>query len=95
MSVKHVFRWFRENFSKWYEPDAQTGVLLKSIAGAGQETISCEDVIIVLHRFEDAIARGENVLLFMPLIKQHLDVCPACKDEYERLLQKLQPKNDF
>lgn len=95
MSVKHVFRWFRESFNKWYEPDEGTGVLLKSLAAADQGTISCEDIVMVLHRFEDAIGRGENVLLFMPLIKQHLDVCPACKDEYERLLRKLQPKIDI
>jgi hypothetical protein len=51
-------------------------------------------VHIVLDHFAESIQRGENVLLLMPLIRQHLDVCPACREQYESLLQALQPKPD-
>jgi hypothetical protein len=91
MTIKPVFKWFREGFKKWYQPDARTKELLESLATADKETVSCEEVVIVLDHFVEAICQGENVLLFMPLIKQHLEVCPACREQYEKLLQRLQP----
>jgi hypothetical protein len=94
MTIKPVFAWFRGRFKKWYEPDPRTTELLKSLAKADRQTVSCDDVLMVLGHFADAIRRGENVLLFMPLIREHLDVCPACREEYESLLQQLQPKSD-
>ena len=92
--MKLIFDWFRHRFKKWYQPDAAMTVRLKSIAVAGASEISCEEVVGVLGQFAHAIQRGENVLFFMPLIRQHLDVCPACREEYEKLLAMLQPPFD-
>jgi len=92
--MKSVFDWFRRHFKKWYQPDPDTKHLLESLASADSEQVSCDEVFRVLDQFAEAVQRGENVLLFMPLIKQHLDVCPACREEYETLLQMLQPSSD-
>ena len=65
---------------------------LESLARGDQQEVSCEEVLMVLDRFAEAVRQGENVLLFMPLIKGHLDVCPACREKYETLLMMLQPR---
>jgi hypothetical protein len=67
---------------------------LKSLATADANEISCEDVFTVLDQFAEAIARGENALLFMPLVRQHLEICPDCREEYETLLRMLQPSTE-
>ena len=68
--------------------------MLKALAVSEEEGISCEDVFAVLDEFVEAVQRGENVLLFMPLVRKHLDVCPSCREEYEALLETLQPRTD-
>ena len=55
-----------------------------------QDELACEDVYAVLDQFVEAAQRGENVLTLMPLVRQHLDLCPDCREEYEALLQMLQ-----
>lgn len=56
-----------------------------------EQEISCDDVFSVLDQFVEAVKRGENPLLLMPLVRQHLDMCPDCREEYEALLRMLQP----
>ncbi len=45
----------------------------------------------MLDQFIEAVQRGENVLTFMPLVCQHLEMYPACREEYETLLRMPQP----
>ena len=89
--MKSIFDWFKKRFTKWYEPDPMTKKLLQSLAMTQENEISCDDVYAVLDQFAEAVTRGENVLLLMPLVRQHLDMCPDCREEYETLLRMLQP----
>jgi hypothetical protein len=89
--MKSIFKWFGQRFKKWYQPDGAMVSRLKSLATVEPNNSSCEEVFAVLDQFVEAVHRGENVLIFMPLVRQHLDVCPACREEYETLLKMLQP----
>ena len=83
-----IFDWFR----KWYQPDAEMVKMLQALAKTEEQEISCDHVFAVLDEFAEAVRRGENVLLLMPLVRQHLDMCPDCREEYEALLRMLQPQ---
>ena len=65
--------------------------LLQSLAMTEECEISCDDIFAVLDEFTEAVLRGENVLILMPLVRKHLDMCPDCCEEYEALLRMLQP----
>lgn len=65
--------------------------MVQMIAGTGENEIACDQVYAVLDQFVEAAQRGENVLTFMPLVRQHLEMCPDCREEYETLLRMLQP----
>jgi hypothetical protein len=52
--------------------------------------ISCDEVYAVLDQFAEAVNRGEDILALMPLVKQHMDMCPDCREEYEAILRMLQ-----
>jgi predicted anti-sigma-YlaC factor YlaD len=90
--MKSIFDWLRKHFTKWYQPDAEMVKMLQALAKTEEQEISCDDVFAVLDEFAEAVRRGENVLLFMPLVRQHLDMCPDCREEYEALLRMLQPE---
>lgn len=92
--MKSVLDWFKHRFKKWYHPDPAMVEHLKSLAVSDKQEISCDEVFAVLDQFAEAVHRGENVLIFMPLVRQHLDVCPACREQYEMLLSMLQPRLD-
>ena len=93
-TMASVLDWFRQRFKKWYQPDPAMKERLGALATRDQHEISCDEVFVVLDQFTEAVHRGENVLLLMPLVRQHLDVCPACREEYETLLRLLQPPLD-
>jgi len=89
--MKLIFNWFNRRFKKWHEPDAMRVEMLPALTVTEQHEISCDEVFAVLDEFAEAVHRGENVLLLMPLVRQHLDICPGCQAEYETLLRMLQP----
>lgn len=89
--MKSLFNWFKRRFKKWYQPDPVMQKLLQSLAMTEEHEISCDEVFAVLDQFVEAVRRGENPLIFMPLVRQHLDMCPDCREEYEALLRMLQP----
>jgi len=89
--MKSIFDWFKRRFHTWYHPDPITLKMLQSLAMTEEHEISCDEVYAVLDQFAEAVLRGENVLVFMPLVRQHLDMCPDCRAEYEALLNMLQP----
>ena len=89
--MKSIFDWFQRRFKKWYQPDPMMQILLRSLMMTEEREISCDEVFAVLDQFTEAVLRGENVLLLMPLVRQHLDMCPDCRAEYETLLNMLQP----
>jgi len=91
MMMKSVIDWFRQRFKKWYQPDPMMAKMLRSLAMTEEHEISCDAVFAVLDEFAEAVLRGEDVLIFMPLVRQHLDMCPDCREEYETLLRMLQP----
>lgn len=47
--------------------------------------LSCDEVFAVLDQFAELAARGENVAQLMPLVKQHLEMCADCREEFEVL----------
>ncbi len=56
--------------------------------GRTQETeYSCDDVYQLLDEFAEAVAQGKDVAKLMPLVQQHLEMCPDCREEFEALLR--------
>ena len=47
--------------------------------------MSCDDVFALLDQFAELAAQGEDVAQLMPLVKQHLDMCDDCREEYKVL----------
>ena len=61
-------------------------VWLRNIYETQDEEISCTECFDLVSRFVEREISGEDVATKLPQVKQHLDQCRACRDEYEMLL---------
>lgn len=63
--------------------------MIEKIGSTQEVEYSCDDVLRLLDQFAEAFLRGEDVRQLMPLVYQHLEMCPDCREEYEALLKVL------
>jgi hypothetical protein len=75
------------------KPEAQIIALTKllQMIGYTQEAeVSCDEVEQILDQFAELVQRGEDVKEMMPLVKNHVDLCPECREEFEALMRILE-----
>ena len=53
------------------------------------EEINCEELFARLDEYVDREVDQKDAAQIMPIIREHLDVCPECCEEYEALLEVL------
>lgn len=68
--------------------------LLNMISRTQAEEIDCSDVYSIIDVYAEAVARGEDPSSILPLVKQHLEICGACLEEYEALMRILEQTTD-
>jgi hypothetical protein len=77
----------RNHFENW----------LRNIYKTQDNEISCTECFDLVSQFVDLEISGQDAVSRMPLLKQHLDQCRACREEYEALrdLRKLEEQDGF
>ena len=65
----------RKRFENW----------LKNIYDTQDEEISCTECFDLVSPFVELEASGQDTSTKLPQVKQHLDQCRACREEYEAL----------
>jgi hypothetical protein len=76
--------------SKPQFPDELIENLIRSLEHTHDEECTCEEVYAVVDEYAEAEVRGEDAARLMPLIKQHMELCHNCCEEYEALLDILE-----
>lgn len=54
-----------------------------------EDAYSCEEAFALLDEYVELVASDEEARRLMPLVENHLDMCPDCRDEFEILLHVL------
>ena len=77
----------RERFERW----------LRNIYETQDVEISCTECFDLVSRFVETEISGRDVVAELPQVKQHLDQCRACREEYEILrdLRRLEKEGDL
>ena len=72
----------RKRFERW----------LQNIYHTQEEEISCSECFDLVSHFVELELAGQDAAAKMPQLKQHLNQCAACREEYETLrdLQRLE-----
>lgn len=58
---------------------------LRNIYETREEEISCTECFELVSPFVELELSGQDAAAKIPQVKQHLDQCRACRDEYEAL----------
>jgi hypothetical protein len=59
--------------------------MARAIAMVQPEEITCGECFEHVDKFVEMELAGKNASEAMPLVKNHLEICPYCKEEYEAL----------
>jgi len=54
-----------------------------------EDGITCEELFVRLDEYVEREVDQKDAAQIMPILREHLDVCPECCEEYEALLEVL------
>lgn len=63
--------------------------IMTMISQTADVELTCDEVFELIDQFTEMAKRGENVAELMPMVQQHLQVCPDCREEFEALKRVL------
>jgi hypothetical protein len=77
----------RDRFERW----------LRNIYRTQEKEISCSECFDSVSHFVEVEGSGGDAASQMPQVKQHLDQCRACREEYEALrdLKRLEDEEEL
>jgi len=63
--------------------------MIRGIINTREEEIGCDECFEELDRFIELELKGKSPEEALPLVKDHLDRCKDCREEYEALLDAI------
>lgn len=63
--------------------------MIRMVINTSPDEIGCDECFDELHRFAEMELAGKTPEKAMPLVKDHLERCGNCREEYEALLEAL------
>ena len=63
--------------------------MIAMVAATSETEIACEEAYRLLDQYSDIVARGDDPELVMPQMKEHLEMCMDCREEFELLLRAM------
>ncbi|MBK9055948.1 MAG: hypothetical protein IPL78_35115 [Chloroflexi bacterium] len=64
--------------------------LMRHLVHIKAGSLSCADAFSLLDEYTDLAYSHEQAEQLMPLVHEHLELCPGCRDFYETLIHLLQ-----
>ncbi len=87
MKIRDFIQQIRSSFQRREPlPDEVVQRFLRILDDVRAEDVPCREVFSRLDEYVEKEFNGEDVSQLMPLLKEHLDICQDCCDEYEALL---------
>ena len=90
MNIQNLVRRIRNSLRLRKElPNEAVLGFLRILEGVREEEIPCSEIYAKLDEYVEREVSKKDAAQLMPLIREHLDVCPECCEEYEALLNVL------
>jgi hypothetical protein len=93
MNIKNIFQRIQNFFQPKKEEELQDEVIVKFLRileDVRAEDMSCDEMFNRLDEFVEAEVQSHEAEKLMPLVREHLDMCSHCEEEYEALLDVLE-----
>lgn len=69
--------------------------LISKVPHTHEEEIGCDECFEELHTFAELELAGKSPEDAMPLIREHLDNCGECRQEYQALLEAIKELGQY
>ena len=90
MNIQDIIKRIRVSLGLQKElPNEAFLEILRVLESAHDEDMSCGELYEKLDEYVEREMSKKDAAELMPLIREHLDFCPDCCDEYEALLDVL------
>lgn len=95
MNIQDIIKRIRQSLGlqKELSNEAVRGILRVLEEVPPEEEISCGELFTKLDEYVEREVNKKDAAVLMPVIREHLDVCPECCEEYEALLDVLSKTN--
>jgi len=95
MNLRELIRRVRNSISP-QEPLPNEAVLgfLRLLEETDDEELSCDEIFVKLDEFVEREVDKKDAAKLMPLIREHLDTCPDCCEEFEALLEVIEKTDE-
>jgi hypothetical protein len=60
--------------------------LARAVADTAPEELNCDAVLELVGGYLETVERGEDLDCELRMVRQHLAVCPECREEFDALL---------
>ncbi len=96
MNIRTIIQAIRNKISPPAPQLSDDAVLgfLRVLETAEEEQISCDELFVKLDEYVEREVDKKDAAKLMPVIREHLDKCPGCCDEYEALLDVIEKTSD-
>lgn len=90
MNIPDIIKRIRHSLGLQKELPQETVLgIMRVLDTMPEEEISCEDLYTRLDEYVEREVDTNDAAHIMPVIREHLDLCPECCEEYEALLDIL------
>ncbi len=95
MTAMNVIQSIQDKFKR-KEPLSDEAVqgFLRVLEKVRADGVNCEDVFTQLDEYVEKQVDGKDAARLMPLLREHLDICSHCCDEYEALLEIIEKSSE-
>jgi hypothetical protein len=87
MNIRKLYRRAQNILSPRQELEDEVVLkFLRILENARREELPCAEIYARLDEFVETELQGRDADKITPLIREHLEMCPECHEEYEALL---------
>jgi hypothetical protein len=91
MNIKELIQRIRKGTNHQEEPSDEVILgFLRILEEVREEDASCEEIYGCLDEYVEEQVHRKDAAKLMPLVREHLDICSECCEEYEALLDVLE-----
>jgi hypothetical protein len=91
MNIRSIIQKIRNSFNHHEEfPNDTVLGFLHLLESVREEDVPCDEIYARIDQYVEREVDKKDAAKLMPLVREHLDLCPDCCEEYEALLDVLE-----
>jgi hypothetical protein len=95
MNLRAIIQKIKNSFNHHEElPNAAVLGFLRVLESVPEEEASCDEVYAKIDEYVEREVDKKDAAQLMPLVREHLDLCSECCEEYEALLDILEKTSE-